>query len=150
MRHQDVAAGCEHQTRAPGPRRVPTHADCFWYFVTRREIEFSLKEAECCDHRPDPRGPPSSIPALHPPSSPARALLTPPRLADAVIIATPFDLGRIIKMDKPVAVAKYAVEDREPPFLSHEVDAFVMRCLKNCKLGGAEAAANGEHEAAEP
>lgn len=50
---------------------------------------------------------------------------------DTVVIATPMDLRKVVKIDKPAAVVTYEVEDREAPYLSEEVE----RLLKS-KFGG--------------
>lgn len=50
---------------------------------------------------------------------------------DAVIIATPMDLRKVVKISKPAAVATYGVEDRDPPYLSEEIERFVQeKCKK--------------------
>lgn len=36
---------------------------------------------------------------------------------DTVLVATPTDLRRVVHINKPVAVATYAVADRSPPLL---------------------------------
>ncbi|KAI9024124.1 hypothetical protein DFJ74DRAFT_72715 [Hyaloraphidium curvatum] len=46
---------------------------------------------------------------------------------DSVVIATPMDLRRVVRIDKPAAVVTYAVRDREAPFLSEAVDAMVAK-----------------------
>eukprot|EP00887_Chlorella_sp_A99_P005397 scaffold1.g5397.t1 len=38
---------------------------------------------------------------------------------------------RVVEMDKPCAIAKYAIADRAPPLLSAEVDAFAAACRHN-------------------
>ena len=72
-----------------------------------------------------------SDPLAHCTHSPSRAvnpspLPTPPPTTttttqDTVLIATPFDLSRLCRLNKPVAVASYAIRDRAPPLLSEEV-----------------------------
>jgi len=54
---------------------------------------------------------------------------------DAVVIATPMDLLKVVKIEKPAAVVTYEVEDRceSPPFLSEAVERLVER-----KFGGSE------------
>jgi predicted GTPase len=44
---------------------------------------------------------------------------------DSVVIATPMDLRRVVRVGKPAAALVYAVEDREAPFLSEEVERLV-------------------------
>lgn len=46
---------------------------------------------------------------------------------EAVIVATPMDLSRLITIKKPFAVAKYSVCDREAPYLREQVE----KTLKN-------------------
>jgi predicted GTPase len=50
--------------------------------------------------------------------------------ADTVVIGTPMNLTKLIKIDKPTVVVSYAVEDREPPFLNEAIDAFVQKFVK--------------------
>lgn len=50
--------------------------------------------------------------------------------ADAVVIATPMDLRKVVKIDKPCAIATYEIEDRgEEPYLSQTIDQFVQKCI---------------------
>ena len=51
------------------------------------------------------------------PLAPLPDLPAAPRPRRPVIIATPMDLRRVIHINKPTTAAKYAVEDREAPFL---------------------------------
>jgi predicted GTPase len=44
---------------------------------------------------------------------------------DAVVSATPTDLGRLLRLDKPVVRARYAFAETDEPRLSSIVDAFV-------------------------
>jgi predicted GTPase len=46
---------------------------------------------------------------------------------DSVLIATPMDLRRLITINKPCAVASYALVDMEGPKLSEEIDMFVEK-----------------------
>lgn len=55
---------------------------------------------------------------------------------DSVIIATPMDLRKVVKVDRPAAVVTYEVEDREEPFLSDEIDGFVERAFGGGKQNG--------------
>ena len=52
---------------------------------------------------------------------------------DSVVIATPMDLRKVVKVEKPAAVVTYGVEDREPPFLSEEIDRFVKEVVARKK-----------------
>jgi predicted GTPase len=42
---------------------------------------------------------------------------------DAVIIATPMDLRKVVRIDRPATTVSYAVEDREAPYLREVVDS---------------------------
>jgi len=47
--------------------------------------------------------------------------------AEAVVAATPCDLGRLIGIDKPVVRARYEFEEADPPVLAPAVDALLAR-----------------------
>ncbi|MFQ5792026.1 MAG: GTPase, partial [Acidobacteriota bacterium] len=44
---------------------------------------------------------------------------------DAVVIATPIDLRRLVRFDKPATRVRYELEDMEPPTLEDTILAFV-------------------------
>ena len=46
---------------------------------------------------------------------------------DTVVIATPMDLRKVVKVDKPAAVVTYGIEDREKPYLSDEIESFIAK-----------------------
>lgn len=48
---------------------------------------------------------------------------------DAVIIATPMDLRKVLQIKHPAVVATYAITDAEPPLLEHEVLKFVANMI---------------------
>jgi predicted GTPase len=48
---------------------------------------------------------------------------------DAVVSATPADLGRLLHLDMPVVRARYAFAETDQPRLSSIVDAFVDESL---------------------
>jgi predicted GTPase len=50
--------------------------------------------------------------------------------ADAVVSATPLDLARLIRIDKPVVRARYEFAETGEPLLSAIVDAFVARIAR--------------------
>lgn len=53
---------------------------------------------------------------------------------DSVIVATPIDLRRIIKLEKPSARVTYELSDLEPPTLSDEIDRFLARIRKEGRI----------------
>ena len=58
---------------------------------------------------------------------------------DTVLIATPMDLRKVVHVEKPAAVSTYGVEDREPPYLSEEIEKFIEDVLKGTKTEGGSA-----------
>ncbi|GAB4817812.1 hypothetical protein N2152v2_004858 [Parachlorella kessleri] len=62
---------------------------------------------------------------------------------DTVIIATPMNLQRVVRISKPTVVVSYDVEDREPPFLSEEVDRFAAQHFPG--VARAAPPTNGKH-----
>jgi predicted GTPase len=48
---------------------------------------------------------------------------------DAVIIATPMDLRKVLQIKHPAVVATYTITDAEPPLLEHEVLKFVANMI---------------------
>jgi predicted GTPase len=47
--------------------------------------------------------------------------------ADVVVCGSPVDLGRLLRIDKPVVRARYEFAERGEPRLSTVVDAFIDR-----------------------
>ena len=46
---------------------------------------------------------------------------------DAVVIGTPIDLGRLVKLDRPATRVRYELTDRDGPTLAAELEAFLER-----------------------
>jgi predicted GTPase len=59
--------------------------------------------------------------------------LTP---CDAVIVGTPIDLRRLVRIDRPSTRALYAWSDRQPPTLASQIEAFLSRCGRQAPARG--------------
>lgn len=55
---------------------------------------------------------------------------------DAVIIATPMDLRKIVDIKKPAAIVTYGIEDRDAPYLYEEIEAFMKKTMGDENANG--------------
>jgi hypothetical protein len=57
---------------------------------------------------------------------------------DVVIVGTPIDLSRILKVSKPVVRARYELHGIGQPDLAHVVDGFLLRPPVPAPMGGSD------------